>query len=92
MSTERIMVVEFTKHAKLRLKERNLIVESVKKAVKNYDIIESDRFDSSIVHYIKKVDDKFLRVIAKRKDENTLLVISAFYDRRLKKGSGGRDD
>jgi hypothetical protein len=79
-------------HAKLRLKERDIAVEKVEKAIKNYDMIESDRFDPSVVHYIKKMDDKFLRVIAKRKNEKTLLVISVFYDRRLKKKSGGKDD
>jgi len=86
------MIVKFTMHAKLRLKERDIAVEEVEKAVKNYDMIESDRFDPSVVHYIKKMDDKFLRVIAKRKNEKTLLVISVFYDRRLKKKSGGKDD
>jgi len=78
--------------AHARPKERNITVEEVEKAVKNYDMIESDRFDPSVVHYIKKMDDKFLRVIAKRKNEKTLLVISVFYDRRLKKKSGGKDD
>jgi len=86
------MIVKFTMHAKLRLKERDIAVEKVEKAIKNYDMIESDRFDPSVVHYIKKMDDKFLRVIAKRKNEKTLLVISVFYDRRLKKKSGGKDD
>ena len=86
------MIVKFTVHAKLRLRERDITVEKVEKAIKNYDMIESDRFDPSVVHYIKKMDDKFLRVIAKRKNEKTLLVISVFYNRRLKKKSGGKDD
>jgi len=86
------MIVGFTIHAKLRPKERNITVEEVEKAVKNYDMIGSDRFDPSVVHYIKKIGDKFLRVIAKKKNEKTLLVISVFYDRKLKKKSGGKDD
>ena len=86
------MVIKFTKHAKLRLKDRNLSIKEIEEAVKNYDVVVPDKFDPLVIHYIKKIQDKFLRVIAKWEDEGTVLVISAFYDRRLKKNRGDKDD
>jgi phosphopantetheine adenylyltransferase len=85
------MIIKLTNHAKIRLKDRNLTIKEIEETIKNYDTVKPDKFDPLVIHYIKKMDNKFLRVIAKWKDEETLLVISAFYDRRLKK-KGGKDD
>ena len=79
------MIIKLTKHAKMRLEDRGLTFERIEEVIKNYDFLEEDKIDPLITHYIKKIDKKFLRVIAKKEDKETLLVISAFYDRRLKR-------
>lgn len=77
--------IKLTMHARNKVLERNIIIEQIKEVILNYEKSEMDKFDSSLVHLIKKMDNKFLRVIGKWESGNTFIVISAFYDRRLKR-------
>ena len=77
--------IKFTKHDEIKIEQREIAIETVEKVVEYPDRVEPDRFDSSLAHFIKLIDGRFLRVIAKRESEEALLVISAFFDRRLKK-------
>lgn len=77
--------IKLTMHARNKILERNIIIEQIKEVILNYEKSEMDKFDSSLVHLIKKMDNKFLRVIGKWESGNTFIVISAFYDRRLKR-------
>ena len=60
-------------------------MKEIKKIVQNPQIKEQDKFDITLTHFIGKVEGQFLRVIGKWKKKDELLVISAFYDRRLKR-------
>ena len=77
--------IKLTEHARRKILERNIIIEQIKEVISNHEKSEMDKFDSSLVHLIKKMDNKFLRVIGKWESGNTFIVISAFYDRRLKR-------
>ena len=77
--------IKLTMHASGKILERNIIIEQIKEVILNHEKSEMDKFDSSLVHLIKKMDNKFLRVIGKWESRNTFIVISAFYDRRLKR-------
>jgi len=45
--------------------------EQIRSVVTNPDKLEVDKFDRNLTHYIKKVDQKFLRVITKLEKNNT---------------------
>jgi len=77
------MIIKLTKHAKLKLDQRNISLEDVKAVVSGPELTEPDRFDDSLIHFIGRLNDRFLRVIGKREAEEEVLVISAFFDRRI---------
>lgn len=77
--------IKLTKHAEAKIKERQIKLKEIEKVIRNPELIEEDRVNSDVVHMIGKIRDKYLRVIV-RKEENNLIVISAFYDRRVKRG------
>ena len=77
--------IKFTKHATDKLVERNIEIDDIKNTIMNPDQKTSDRLDESLEHFTKKIDDKYLRVIGKWESRETLIVISAFYDRRIKR-------
>ncbi len=78
------MNIIYTKHATEKIKERNIDEQVINAVIKEPDYILHDKFEDSLFHYIKKVKKKFLRVICKKINENQIIVISAFFDRRLK--------
>ena len=77
--------IKLTTHASSKILERNIKIKQIKEVISNHEKSEIDKFDNSLVHLIKKMDNKFLRVIGKWESGNTFIVISAFYDRRLKR-------
>lgn len=79
------MKIKLTTHAKSKVKERKITLGIIKKTVVSPDRVEADKFDESLEHFIKKFETRFLRVIARSVNTETLLVVSVFYDRRLKR-------
>lgn len=79
------ITIRLTKHANAKIKQRNLTLEDIKAAILKPEFIEKDRFSDSLVHFIRIRDKRFLRVIGKWEDKKKLLIVSAFYDRRLKR-------
>jgi len=77
------IIIKLTKHAAAKLEQRLIPMEDLKATILNPEHEEEDRFDSSLTHFIGKVQGKFLRVIARRESNEQVLVISAFFDRRL---------
>ena len=49
----------------------------------NSKIFEPDRFDAALTHFIGRVNERFLRVIGKSEGGDDIVVVSAFFDRRL---------
>ena len=74
--------IRFTKHAEEMLRERNLDRELVVDAVLNPDWTEEET--EEVWHAFRRVGDKVLRVVVKGHVE-PYLVITAFFDRRLKR-------
>jgi len=81
---EKEIKIKLTTHADVKIAQRNIPIQLIRSVVTNPDKLEVDKFDRNLTHYIKKVDQKFLRVITKLEKDKTIVVISAFYDRRLK--------
>ena len=61
-------------------------LDTIRAVVTGPDQEEMDRFDDSLVHFIGRVENRFLRVIGRWEGEGEFVVVSAFFDRRLKKG------
>lgn len=78
------MEITFTKHAQLKIKQRGISLDDVKTVIEQTQNTEGDKFDDTLTHFIGKTGGRYLRVIARLKT-NKALVISAFYDRRLKR-------
>ena len=79
------VTIRLTKHARIKIAERDIPLDIIKSVILSPTWIESDRFDSSLTHFIGKVGERFLRVIGRWEGENEFVVVSAFYDRRLKR-------
>jgi|GEM_PF-765469 len=81
-------ILKLTKHAEIKLQQRGIPINLIKKVVTKPEMILRDNFDTTLVHFIGKIENKFLRIIGRWQDKNTLLIITAFVDRRitLKKG------
>ena len=84
MSDQKI-TIKLTKHATTKVDQRNIALEDIKRVILKPGLSESDRFDKSLVHYIGNIEGKFLRVIGRWEDKKIFVVISAFYDGRLKR-------
>jgi len=78
--------IKLTKHASSKIAERNISLDTIREVVTDPDQEEMDRFDDSLVHFIGRVENRFLRVIGRWEGEGEFVVVSAFFDRRLKKG------
>jgi hypothetical protein len=83
--------VKLTKHAKIKIVERNITLTEIKKILMDPIMRETDKFDPLLTHYVGMKNDKFLRVIGKWADKGSFLVVSAFYDRRLKRSKHDKD-
>lgn len=84
MSSKKL-VIKYTRHANDKIVERNIKIDDIKNTIINPDRKTSDMIDESLEHFIKKFGDKYLRVIGKLESRETFIVISAFYDRRIKR-------
>jgi len=80
------MEIQLTKHALEKIALREISMDDIRKTIEDPDKTRKDRLDPTIVHMIKKIDGKYLRVIGKWTDAENFLIISAFYDRRLLRG------
>ena len=78
--------IKLTKHAKIKIAERNISLDTIKNIIANPELIENDKFDDSLTHFIKKNDDRhYLRIIGRWENKNSFLIVSCFFDRRIKK-------
>ena len=82
------VTIKLTKHSKIKISQRNIALDDIRNVVLNPEFSEADRFDKSLVHFIGNIKGKFLRVIGRWENKEYLLVISAFFDRRLKRRRG----
>jgi hypothetical protein len=79
------LYIKLTEHARLKIAERDISLDVIRDVVSNPELKEKDKFDSSLTHLIGRVGDRFLRVIGRWKGKEEFIVISAFFDRRVKK-------
>jgi len=79
------VTIKLTKHAKTKMIQRHIALDDVREIVLKPDLVEQDKFDKSLKHFIGSKSGKFLRVIGRQESAEDLLVISAFFDRRLKR-------
>jgi hypothetical protein len=78
--------IKLTNHAKIKIRERNISSDIIKDIIKNPELIENDKFDDSLIHFISKIDNNhYLRIIGRWEDKNCFLIVSCFLDRRIKK-------
>lgn len=61
------MNIVFTKHSEEQNLKRKIPKEFVKITLERPEKIEIDKYDSSLIHYIKSTEGRFLRVITKKK-------------------------
>ena len=57
--------VKFTKHAKIKIAERDITLPEIKKMLVAPIMSESDKFDPLFTHYVGLINDKFFRVIGR---------------------------
>jgi len=81
--TDKPIRIKFTKHATAKMRQRSIAVEDIRDIASKPEIVEKDRFDDSLSHFMGPKKDRHLRIIARRQSENELLVVSAFYNRRV---------
>jgi len=74
--------VKYSRHALQKITERNISRIHIDNTISEPDIVANDKFDPGLLHFIKKIDERFLRVIVNDKKK---LIVSAFFDRRIKK-------
>jgi len=66
MHSEKISIT-LTSHAKIKIRQRNIDLDQIKKIVSNPELIEPDKFDKSLTHFIGSIEGKFLRIICREK-------------------------
>jgi len=76
------LMVLYTKHAEDMLLERKIQRSLIELAIKQPDSSYID--DSGLAHLFKTIEEKVLRVVARR-ENNTYIIITMYYDRRMKK-------
>ena len=81
------MIIRLTNHAKGKIKHRGISIQDVEETVRNPDKSERDKVDEELTHFVKRFHDRYLRVIVKNVKDD-IIIISAFFDRRLKRGQG----
>lgn len=82
-------MIKTTKHASMKINERKIDMVDIIGVVENPDYTEVDRFDSTLTHFIGCLRGSFLRVIGRWENRDELLIISAFFDRRIKRRKAG---
>ena len=77
--------LRLTRHAREKISIRKISIEDIQKIILNPDWEEIDKFDNTLTHLIGKIGDRFLRVIGRFEDDELFVVVSAFFDRRIKR-------
>ncbi len=72
------MNLVLTYHAQIRLFERGISIEKIRKCLKEPDSVEVDRKDISKLRFIKGIGDENLLVVA-NKMGNTYIIITSYY-------------
>lgn len=85
------MEIRLTLHAREKLSQRNIPFELVRLVVLEPELTLQDRSDPELIHYVRGFEGKFLRVLGRWEGERTFLLVSAFFDRRLRKVREGHD-
>uniref|UniRef100_A0A7V4WLM2 DUF4258 domain-containing protein n=1 Tax=Candidatus Caldatribacterium saccharofermentans TaxID=1454753 RepID=A0A7V4WLM2_9BACT len=85
------MEIRLTIHAREKLSQRNIPLELVRLVVLEPELTLRDRNDPELIHYVRGFEGKFLRVLGRWEKEGTFLLVSAFFDRRLRKAREGHD-
>ena len=78
--------LRLSSHAKKVIFERNIKLTWIENTFNNPDKIEIDLYDNTLEHRLKIInqyDNRILRFIY-NKTVNPVLVITAFFDRRMK--------
>lgn len=75
--------IEFSKHAKDMLQERNILEEWVWRTISDPD--EKRRGDDDNIHYAKSIEEHGRRVlhIVVNQDAQPNRIVTVFFDRRL---------
>jgi len=76
------MQIIYTKHAEDMLIERMISKILIEQVIREPDSSQTD--DKGLCHLFKTINDKVLRVVARR-ENNTYIIITMYYDRRMKK-------
>jgi len=66
------VTIRLTKHASIKIAQRNISFEDIKHVILEPELSESDKFDKFLTHYIGTVRDNFLRVIGRWEDKRFL--------------------
>ena len=77
--------IYITNHARVKMDERAISVEMVEEVINNPDSSHKDKIDDSVLHLIKKVGTKFLRVLVRVDENGKQIIITVFFDRRIKR-------
>ena len=77
--------IYLTNHAKTKMDEREISIEMIKQVVDNPDLTKPDKIDAKVLHLIKKIGNKFLRVLMRIDKDGKQIIITVFFDRRLKR-------
>ena len=80
-------MIKFTRHAMERISERNIKIDDVINCLISPDKVLTDKFGNKIAQ--KKKDNYLLRVIF-RKNNDEILVITAYITSKLKKYEGSK--
>jgi len=76
--------IYLTNHARVKMDERAISLEMVEEVINNPDITLKDKIDDSVSHLIKKFESKYLRVLLRKGENGKQIIITVFYDRRIK--------
>ena len=53
------MKIRVTKHAKIKINQRNIQMEDIERIVQNPQIKEQDKFDKTLTHFVGSVQGRF---------------------------------
>jgi len=69
-------ILKLTKHAEIKLQQRGIPINLIKKVVTKPEMILRDNFDPTLVHFIGKIENKFLRIIGRWQDRPSCHVVA----------------
>jgi len=77
------MYIRFTKHALERLRERGISLKEIMECIKNPDKLFKDKYGNNIAQ--RRKEKYVLRVIFRKENEESILLITAYLSSKLKK-------